>query len=242
MIEKFFLALDFPTDDEAVEVGGSALSFLKYELGENFLRTRVGIKINEDLLTGPIDPRHRDYYDVYGCEIFADLKICHGADTGERIVERLTGRHGGLPVNYLTVSAGLGVKVLKEYSDIAHRRKINLVAFTAHTKMPPDDVRRVYSAAAVSDAVLNLGLVAYDGGCDAIVLDGERLQDERIRELKLKKLVAGIRIDPKDAGSQGRVTSLSDIEKIKGDVDYVVVSSRYIKSPADLKFYIVSLL
>ncbi|MBI2542735.1 MAG: hypothetical protein HYW24_00930 [Candidatus Aenigmarchaeota archaeon] len=237
MVDKFFLALDYKTDDEAVERGLAAIDFLKTEFSRDFVEQKVGVKINEDLLTGPIDLRHRQFPEN-GNEVFADLKISHGADTGERIIQRVI-RY--LPINYVTVSAGLGSTILGEYTrSVPHG--VYVVAFTAHTKIPEQDVRRMYGGQSLDDVIYNLSEVAYDGNCDAVVLEGERLKDQRIRSIPIKKLVTGIRIDPTDRGTQNRVTALDDLAELKKYVDYVVVSSRYVGNPRSLTAYFSALL
>ena len=92
----------------------------------------------------------------------------------------------------------------------------------------------------MSDVIFNLGEVAYDGGCDAIVLEGAALEDPRIRNLRLKKVVTGVRIDPNDKGQQRRVTALDSLSEVKQMANYVVVSSRYLgqeKRPALAKYF-----
>jgi len=84
-------------------------------------------------------------------------------------------------------------------------------------------------------------MCAYEGGCHAIVLEGEKLKNERIRNLPLRKLVTGIRIDPTDRGTQSRVTALGDLAPIRQLVDYVVVSSKYLRNPTSLMVYFESL-
>ena len=240
MPEKFFLGLDYGTDDEAVKNGLSAIDFLRNEFGRDFVEQKVGVKINEDLLTGTIDSRHRQFAESE-TGIFADLKLSHGADTGERIIRRVT-EYGGLPIRYVTVSAGLLSTVLSGYVEYAHRHGIDVIAFTLHTKIPAEEANSVYVGDDLDDKIFNLGNAAYEGGCDAIVLEGERLQNERIRGLPLKKLVTGIRIDPSDRGTQSRVTALDDLKKVKQYVDYVVVSSRYVSNPRSLGAYFSALL
>ncbi|MBI4162802.1 MAG: hypothetical protein HY513_03900 [Candidatus Aenigmarchaeota archaeon] len=244
MVEKFFLALDYKTDDEAIETGLDTLGFLKSEFGEDFVRNRIGAKINEDLLTGTVDPRHRRYGDEYGCDVFADLKIGHGADTGERIVERVIRPPSVLPVSQITVMAGLGPTILKKYAKLLHDCGIEAVAFTAHTKIPAEEARKMYRGETMDDVIYNLGQVAVEGGFDAMVLEAERLKDPRIYGLPIKKLVTGIRIDTTDRGSQSRVTGLGELAEVKDNVNYVVVSSRYLGSDkrAQLRGYLAALL
>lgn len=69
MVQKFFLALDYETDDEAVVKGFEAIDVLKNEFGRDFIEEKVGVKINEDLLTGAINPRHIQFAEN-GNEIF----------------------------------------------------------------------------------------------------------------------------------------------------------------------------
>jgi hypothetical protein len=68
------------------------------------------------------------------------------------------------------------------------------------------------------------------------------LEDERIAGLPIKKLVTGIRINPKDLGTQKRVSSLEDVANVKRLTDYAVISSRYLGDEAQLKEVIDALL
>lgn len=233
MPEKFFLALDYATDEEALERGTSALDALKSEFGSDFVKDRVGVKINEDLLTDTINPQ----YSVFP-NIFADMKISHGADTGERIIRRITQK---LPLRYVTVLAGLGSTILGEYVLTQNRQGIYVIAFTAHTKIPEGEVSRMYRGS-LDDTIYNLSWEAHKAGCHAVVLEGDRLRNLGIRDIPIKKLVTGIRIDPSDRGTQSRVTSLGDLSYLKDHVDYVVVSSRYINNPSSLGGYVAALM
>ena len=201
------------------------------------------MKLNQDLFTGEVDLDFMDF-PANGYDIFADMKIAHGADTGSRILSRMSTVNPGLrlPIRYVTVSAGLGAKILREYVRAAQEYAMDVIAFTAHTKIPESEARQMYNGENMDDVIFNLGSQAANAGCHAIVLEAERLRNERVRGLPLKKLVTGIRIDPKDAGSQSRVTKLGDLAELKDCVDYVVVSSKYLENPDALRAYFAALL
>ncbi len=241
MIEKFFLGLDCETDDEAIKLGSDAIDFLLSEYGRDFVERRVGLKLNQDLLTGLIDPRYMHFVDN-GNDIFADLKISHGADTGQRIIRRITDRkYGNLPIKYFTVAANLGPTILRQYSEFAHQDRINVIAFTAHTKIPQDEVEETYNRE-LKDVICTLSNNALKGDCDSIVLEGRMLEYLGIKEIPLKKLVPGIRIDASDRGTQNRVTKLDELARLKGSIDYVVVSRRYLGDQRVLSEYFSALL
>lgn len=225
MVEKYFLALDYDSADDATKIGLSAISNIEKKFGKDFVAKNVGVKINEDLVTGPIY-EGLGALGKYGAgaSIFVDKKIGHGYDTGERIIENLS-KH--LPVDFVTVSAALGTEILEKYVEIGKKFGIKIIAFTAHTKIHPDDVLRIYQRP-VGDVIYNLAGIAADAGCDAVVLEGERLQEERIQKLPIKKLVTGIRIDSSDKGTQQRVTSLERLKENKEFVNYAVISSKYL--------------
>lgn len=224
MVEKFFLALDYPTSENVVTNGQRAIDFLKSKYGGEFVEQRVGVKINEDMLTGSIDERFRDFKDKRGCSIFADKKISHGADTGKRVIERL---HQELPAEYVTVSANMGPKILKEYVEIGNEEGVKIIGWTVHTKTPPEDAERIYKQP-LGDAIYSLAQIASEAGCDAAVMEAGMLKDERIRSLPIKKLVTGIRIDTNDKGAQQRVSSLEDVANVKRLTNYAVISSKYV--------------
>ncbi|MFQ6054789.1 MAG: orotidine 5'-phosphate decarboxylase / HUMPS family protein [Methanosarcinales archaeon] len=222
MVDKFFLALDYETVDDVVSKGSSALYFLLCEYGRDFI-PRLGVKINQDLLTGPIDKRYRKFNDE-GYSIFADMKISHGYGTGRRIIKRLL-KH--LPIDYVTVSANLGRGILKKYVEIGKQHEVNVIAWTIHTKTSPADAERMHKQS-LSDAMFNFVQIASEAGCDAAVMEARMLQDKRIRKLPIKKLVTGIRIDPSNKGTQKRVSSVEELKNLKQHFDYAVISSRYL--------------
>lgn len=231
MIKKFFLALDYLTDDEVIERGLGATEFLKRQFGKDFVRERVGIKLNEDLLTGSVDERLKKFKNDRGCSIFVDMKISHGYDTGKRIIDRLC-RY--LPVDYVTVSAILGIGILREYVRTGNDRGIRIIAWTIHTKTSSEDALAIYKRP-LADAIYNLSQIASDAGSDAVVIEGEMLRDQRIRSLPIKKLVTGIRLDPFDLGTQKRVTAAEELSKLKPYVDYAVISSKNVGNFESLK-------
>lgn len=219
------MALDYGTAREASEKGRAVLGLLKDRFGDRFVEERMGVKINQDLLTGNIDGR------LVGLSpnTFADMKISHGSDTGQRIMVALKKDLGD--VRYVTVSASLGSKILREYVSEAERLGMEIIAFTAHTKIPEQDVKRMYNRASLDDIIFNLSETACEAGCHAVVLEAGRLNDKRISSLPIKKLVTGIRINPVDKGTQSRVTTLEELRTLRHAVDYAVVSSRYLEKP-----------
>jgi orotidine-5'-phosphate decarboxylase len=169
---------------------------------------------------GAIDPDLKRFK-----TIFADKKISHGADTGSRILKRLA---EDLGPRYVTVSANLGHSILRKYVEEARKYGMDIIAWTVHTKTSPEDAQKMYKRP-LNDVILNLAEMAWGAGCHAVVLEAGMLEDERIRELPIKKLVTGIRIDPSDKGSQKRVSSLEEVAKMKEAINYAVISSRYLE-------------
>ena len=237
MVEKFFLALDYEKPDDIVAKGLGAIDFLENKYSKSFVEKRVGVKINEDMLTGKIDERFKDFKDKRGCSIFADKKISHGSDTGRRIMERLLGQ---LPTEYVTVSANMGLKVLSEYVQYGNELGLKVIGWTVHTKTPPEDAERIYRQS-LGDSIYTLVQIASEAKCDAAVMEASMLKDERIIKLPIKHLVTGIRIDTSDKGTQQRISSLEDVANIKPLVDYAVISSRYLSDFESLEEIISTL-
>ena len=233
MVERFFLALDYPTADEAIEKGMKAICKIRYIYGRNFLERYGGVKINQNLVTGAIDERLRKFSDETGCQTFADMKIAHGASTGRQIMERLS---EFLPFDYVTVSAALGGNILREYVEEAAKHNAKVVAWTVHTKTSPEDAQRIYRRP-LPDVIYDLSRISGEAGCDAVVMEAGMLDNQRIRELPIRKLVTGIRIDPSDRGEQSRVSGLVELSKHRSDIAYAVVSSRYLEDPESLKLF-----
>lgn len=236
MVEKVFLALDFPSQDEIVEVGLEALKTIKKEFGDNFVKEKVGVKLNLYSLIG----KEIEQLEVFNnkCSVFADTKIKHGPKTGGRVIDRVAKY---LSSEFFTVDSSLGPRILKQYVEKAKEHNAKVIAFTVHTKISREEAKRIYNNS-VEDVVYKLGLTAIDGGCDAIVLEARLLGIEKIKNLLIKKLVTGIRIDPKDKGTQARVSSLDEVKRYKESIDYVVVSSRYLKDPEKLKSILYSVI
>lgn len=237
MVEKFFLALDYKTDDEAIRFGEQSLQFLDAEF-QDALRGKLGVKVNLDAITGPVDPRYRQFAEN-DYVIFNDLKIAHGVGTGKRTIDRAL-EH--LPFKYFTVFAGLGQTMLRGYNEHARNHGMLPITFTVHTNIPPEEALTMYKGETIEDAIYNLGAQAAAADFDSIVLEADALRNDKIRNLPLKKLVTGIRINPQDAGVQSRVTALGDLAELKEHVNYVVVSSKYLGKPKELASYFATLL
>lgn len=230
MVNKFFLNLDYETPDDVFRKGTDALKFLNKRFGRDFAEERVGVKINEDMMTGCIDQRYRLFMQDYGCSIFADKKIFHGPDTGERIIERL---HKSLPADYVTVSARLGTDNLKKYVEAGREYGMNIIAFTEHTKVSKEDSERM-NKQPIEDVIYTLAQIASEAGCKAVVLEAEMLKHEKISELPIKKLVTGIRLDASDKGAQKRISILEDVKNLKSKIDYAAISSKYVSNIKEL--------
>jgi orotidine-5'-phosphate decarboxylase len=244
--QKFFLALDQKSPPDVERAVRSALDTLYGNPGTkalwegcawNYNSPMVGIKVNLDQVHGPVQELLRLF-----SLCFVDEKLAHGSGTAERTLRRLK-RPDMLPnAGYYTVSAGIGRKILKEYVETGRQLGMETIAFTAHTNMPPEDVKEVYGTNNVEEAIAHLGGIAADSGCHAIVLEADMLQNPEIRNLPLKKLVTGIRIDPQDKGQQSRVTSLDSLLRNMEHIDYIVVSSRYLENPEALRYYFSKIL
>jgi orotidine-5'-phosphate decarboxylase len=237
MVDRYFLALDHANSSDAFRAATAATGLLRQTFPSAFNERNLGVKLNQNLLTGNVDARLMAMPNT-----FADIKVSHGPDTGKLLMEALSFT---LPdLSYVTVSASLGLDILRQYVEFCQKlgKGVKVIAFTAHTKMTPEDVKRVYGVDSVEEAVYRLGQIAVDAGCDAIVLEAAMLKVPRIAALRIKKLVTGIRIDPEDKGAQQRVTSISELAEMLPRVDYVVVSKRYLEDPEALRNYFSKLL
>jgi len=235
MVKKFFLALDYVEYLENIRIGLNALENVSKEFGEDFIKERMGVKLNLHSLIGDEIKRFTVFRDR--CSIFADVKIKHGPNTGKLIISKVKKY---LPADFFTVDASLGSKILKDYVKIADKLNSKIIAFTVHTKIPSEDAEKIYKSS-VKETIYNLGSIAAEAGCDAIVLEARLLGCEKIRNLPIRKLVTGIRIDPSDKGAQARVSSLEEVKSYKNLIDYVVISSRYLDNWKKLSFILYSL-
>lgn len=244
--QKFFLALDQKGPVEVERAVRSALHTLFFnpetkvfwkDSISDYESSVLGVKVNLDQVHGPVQDLLRRF-----SLCFVDEKLAHGHGTAERTLRRLKQQDMLPNAGFYTVSAGIGRKILKEYVETGRQLGIETIAFTAHTNMPPEDVKEVYGTGSVEEAIAHLGGIAADSGCHAIVLEADMLQNPAIRNLPLKKLVTGIRIDPMDKGQQSRVTSLESLLRNLEHIDYIVVSSRYMENPGALIHYFSTIL
>ena len=58
MAQKYFLALDYKNADEVVDRGTAAIKYLTNKFSRDFVDNLIGVKINQDMLTGFIDSRY----------------------------------------------------------------------------------------------------------------------------------------------------------------------------------------
>ncbi len=221
MVEKIFVALDLPTN-KIVETGRSFLEDLEGEYG-NEIKKKFGVKINDYALRKDFS-KYRLFKDM-GYEIFGDLKIFHGCNTGYKSIEEVTSE---LPLDYITVSASLMEKNLRGYVEKGKEDGIKVIGFTIHTKIPEDEAKTLYGKT-VSQVIYELGKISEESGCDAITTDVKALEEsEGLRNLKIKKLVPGVRINPSDKDYQARISPMEKVKKLKDYIHYVVMSKRYL--------------
>ena len=143
-------------------------------------------------------------------------------DNGKFVLEK--GKEK-VPLSYVTVSASFGPDILHEYVEFGKNYGANIVAFTVHTKIDPKHVERMYNRCLIEEICI-LGQIASEAGCDAMVSEGKVLKEEIIRDLPIRKLVTGIRLNPEDVGTQKRVTAVEELKNLKSYVDYAVISSK----------------
>ena len=221
MVEKIFVALDLPTD-EIVETGRSFLEGLEGEYG-NEIKKKFGVKINDYALRKDFS-KYRVFKDM-GYEIFGDLKISHGCNRGYKIVKEVI---SDLPLDYITVSASLMKKNLRCYVEKGKEDGIKVIGFTIHTKIPEDEAKTLYGKT-VSQVIYELGKISEESGCDAITTDVKALEESKgLRNLKIKKLIPGVRINPSDKDYQARVSPMGKVKELKDYIHYVVMSERYL--------------
>jgi orotidine-5'-phosphate decarboxylase len=225
MPPRYFLALDYDNGEIAFKKGKEALDSIKWIQGEKFALENVSVKISQDLLTGNISKG----LGLISKHIFADIKLAQSVEIGGRTIDVLCENIPNL--SFVTVQASLGPKMLRGYVDFASKRNVEIIAVTAHTHMSEQAVNRVYNGRDLEDSIYSLAKIATDVGCHAVVLEGEMLKNFDIRNLPIKKLVTGIRLDVSDKGMQDRVTGLDDLSKLKEHLDYAVISSRYLHNP-----------
>lgn len=222
MVEKVFLALDYPSVPRAREVAETALGFLKRGIGEQAAAERIGVKVNQNLFTLSSDM----LYFPKGHEIFADMKIYHGAGTGITLLNQLNSVPG---MCYVTVSSE--APQLSEYVIAAEKLRhssrkegIKIIAFTKHTKLSEEEVSSQHGNMPIQDVIFALAQHAADAKCHAVVMEAGMLKDSRIKALPIKKLVIY-----SQSPSQKRVTTHADLMAMRRDIDYLVVGSSYLE-------------
>lgn len=229
MPEKYFLALDFNAS-EIIEKGLNAIKIIENEFGSDFVKNKISVKLN--------DYSFRNNYSDYtvfrelGCEIFADLKIFHGAGTGYKTVQEIEKQ---LKIDYFTVATHLGKKILSEYVKKAEEDKLKVIGFTAHTKISEQEIMQVHNNS-LENTVYLLGKIAVESNCHAMVLDAASLQNPKIQSLPIKKLVPGLRLEKGEEGEQARASLLQKTDFSK--IDFALISSRYLENKQKLTEFI----
>ncbi len=221
MVEKIFVALDLPTD-KILGVGKSFLKNLEIEYGDD-INKKFGVKINDYALRKDFS-KYKVFKDM-GYEIFGDFKISHGHNTGYKIVKEVISE---LPLDYITVSASLMEKNLRGYVEKGKEDGIKVIGFTIHTKIPENEAKALYGKS-ISQIIYELGKISERSGCDAITTDVKALEEsEELRNLKIKKLIPGVRINPSDKDYQARVSPMEKVKELEDEIHYVVMSKRYL--------------
>ncbi|MBS3050849.1 MAG: hypothetical protein J4400_01750 [Candidatus Aenigmarchaeota archaeon] len=234
MVEMFFLALDYAEASQAVDAAKYSMGILRQRFGTEIVDGipdsygKVGLKLPPNLLYESIDPVLWSF--CRDKANFIDAKFYDDPVGSERSIRRL---HPVLPVSYFTIAAPMGVHMMRQHVRFAHELGMEVLAATAHTHMPPGDVRDTYNVDCIP-AIYSLGNNALEAGCDGIVLDGEALKNPDIQGLPLKKLVTGIRLKLHERRRQSRITLLEEAKELKEQMDYAVVSSGYLDKPEEL--------
>ncbi len=226
VLKRAYLGLDFNAGRETFDKGSAALNTLQREFGVSFVAANIGVKLNIDAFTGTIASNYVGF-----SHIFADLKVAHGADTAKRVMERV--REGGLDIELVTMAASMGGEILHDFVEDNKKHGTGVVAFTVHTKIAQEEVQRMYGRS-LEQQIAVFGAIAQEAGCAAMVCEGKMLEVPEIKALQIPKLVTGIRVDPKDAGSQRRVTKLEDLVRVIDGVEYVVISHKNVAAPETL--------
>ena len=234
MVEMLFLALDYPEGNHAVDAAEYATGVLRHRFGAEIVDGKsgyygkVGLKLPPNLLYESIEPDL--WHFCRDKPNFVDAKFYDDPVGSERSIRRI---NSVLPVSYFTIAAPMGEHMMKQHVKFAHELGMEVLAATAHTHMPPEDVESTYHVDC-NEAVHSLGLNALEAGCDGMVLDGAALRKTNIQGIPLKKLVTGIRIRPEERRRQSRITLLDDAKELKEYIDYAVISSGYLDKPEDL--------
>jgi orotidine-5'-phosphate decarboxylase len=165
--------------------------------------------------------------------LFLDLKLHDIPETVARLTRQVT----RLGVDFLTVHAGGGSRMLKAAVEAAGtapaHRPLRILAVTVLTSFSEDELQREWNmkeGEAIRDRVLTWAALARDAGCHGIVCSPLELSVVRkaIGDSMLT-FVPGIRAPGDPPGDQHR--TMSPREAVEAGADYLVVGRPIVAAP-----------
>lgn len=214
---RLAFALDYPDLQSARE-------------GAEKVAQHVGIlKVGLELFVANGPPAVQIGKDL-GCAVFLDLKLHDIPETVERAVATAC----GLGVNFLTIHAGGGPKMMEKAAARAAKEGtgLMLLAVTVLTSLDAADLIVMGVSAAPNVQALRLAMLAQKAGVQGIVCSAAEVAVVR-RELGSKATIVtpGIRPAGADVGDQKRVATPTSAVRDGADI---LVVGRPIRDAADM--------
>ena len=217
---RLIVALDVPTQEEAIELAGS--------LSESVGTFKIGLQLFT--ACGPAIVRR---VQEFGADVFLDLKLHDIPNTVANAVTEAC----CLGVSMLTLHTSGGRSMLRKAREAANHFKVStgrpspmLLGVTVLTSLGTEEIADIGFAPELDDLVLRLARVAADSRLDGVVsspLEVGRLRSAGLTDLSF--VTPGIRPSSgADRDDQKRVTTAFDA--IRAGATYLVVGRPVIKA------------
>ncbi|MEO0617816.1 MAG: orotidine-5'-phosphate decarboxylase [Pseudomonadota bacterium] len=211
--EKLIVALDYQSDDEALD--------LVNDLGDTVVYYKVGLEL---LFGGGLDlaKRLRDM----GKTVFLDMKLHDIPNTVEKSVRNIS----KMGFNYLTVH-GVDIRTLDAAVTGRGESDLNLLAVTVLTSAGDAELKQWGTDLTTHELGLRRARMAFDAGFTGVIASGHEamsIRNQTSNEFLIK--VPGIRLPSDDAGDQSRV--MTPAVAIEQSADYLVVGRPITQAPS----------
>lgn len=221
MKNRVIIALDFPKPS-------AAEAFLKLWKNEEKPFIKVGYQLFVQVGPDWVARRKEEGY-----SIFLDLKLHDIPQTVASAVEALI----QLNVDFLTIHASGGKKMMEAAKEMARGSNLRLLAVTQLTSTDQQMLNQeLQIAGTVADSVLHLSQLADQAGMDGVICSGQEVQ--RIKQVTSSNFLAvtpGIRPQGSEAHDQKRV--VTPRKAIEAGADYLVIGRPIIRAASPLDVY-----
>lgn len=221
MKNQVIIALDFPKPSVAEE-------FLQLWKNEEKPFIKVGYQLFYQVGPNWVARRKEEGY-----SIFLDLKLHDIPQTVASAVEALI----QLNVDFLTIHASGGKKMMEAAKEMARGSNLRLLAVTQLTSTDQQMLNQeLQIAGTVADSVLHLSQLADQAGMDGVICSGQEVQMiKQVTSSNFLAVTPGIRPQGSEEHDQKRVVTPQ--KAIEAGADYLVIGRPIIRAASPLDVY-----